>query len=213
MAVRRVSCSVDTMAMWEPTSGNTLTAEAPAREHLRPLYSRREIRRRVRELAREIRADYHGRELLVVGVLKGAFVFTADLIRELDLPLTVDFVGLSSYGAGTESTGHVRITWPLSSLVDGRDVLVVEDVVDTGLTLAGLRAELLERGARSVRICALLDKPDRRRVDLRADYVGFTNVRGFVAGYGIDFAERYRALPELVTVEPCAGPAGLEERA
>jgi hypoxanthine phosphoribosyltransferase len=183
------------------TSSGTATADDGIGERLRPLYSRHEIRRRVRALARAIHRDYRGRPLVVVGVLKGAFVFTADLIRELDLPLTVDFVGLSSYGAGTESTGHVRVTRPLSVPVEGRDVLVVEDLVDTGQTLVALRAELRARGARSVRICALLDKPDRRLVELRADYVGFTNVRGFVAGYGIDFAERYRALPDVVAVE------------
>jgi len=187
--------------MREVTSSGTATVDEAAGERLRPLYSRREIRRRVRGLARAIHRDYRGRSLVVVGVLKGAFVFTADLVREIDLPLTVDFVGLSSYGAGTESTGHVRVTRPLSVPVEGRDVLVVEDLVDTGQTLAALRAELRARGARSVRICALLDKPDRRLVDLRADYVGFTDVQGFVAGYGIDFAERYRALPDVVTVE------------
>lgn len=165
------------------------------------LYSRHEIRRRVRALARAIRKDYRDRDLVVVGVLKGAFVFTADLLRELDLPVTVEFVRASSYGSGTESMGSVRMTPPPSLPVAGRDVLVVEDVLDTGRTLLVLRAELEARGARSVRICALLDKPDRRVVDLRADYVGFTDVHGFVAGYGIDLAERYRELPDLVTVE------------
>jgi hypoxanthine phosphoribosyltransferase len=188
--------------MPEITSPETVTAETVGGERLRPLFSRREIRRRVRALARAIERDSRGRELLVVSVLKGAFVFTADLIRELDLPLTVDFIGLSSYGAGTASTGDVRLTRPLSMPVEGRDVLVVEDLIDTGQTLAALRADLRARGARSVRICALLDKPDRRLVDLRADYVGFTDVQGFVAGYGIDFAERHRARPDLVTVEP-----------
>jgi hypoxanthine phosphoribosyltransferase len=122
-------------------------------------------------------------------------------VRELGLPVTVEFVRASSYGAGTQSTGYVRMTRPPSLPVAGRDVLVVEDLLDTGRTLVALRAELEARGARSVRICALLDKPDRRAVDLRADYVGFTGVRGFVAGYGIDLAERYRELPDLVTVE------------
>jgi hypoxanthine phosphoribosyltransferase len=184
-----------------PMSSGTATVDEAEGERLRPLYSCHEIRRRVRELAREIRRDYRERDLVVVGVLKGAFVFTADLVRALDLPLTIDFVGLSSYGAGTESTGQVRVTRPLAVPVEGRDVLVVEDLLDTGQTVAALRADLRARGARSVRICALLDKPDRRLVDLRADYVGFENVRGFVAGYGIDFAERYRALPDVVTVE------------
>jgi hypoxanthine phosphoribosyltransferase len=190
--------------MCAPMSSGTAVDETEG-ERLQPLHSRHEIRRRVRELAREIRRDYRGRELVVVSVLKGAFVFTADLVRALDLPVTVDFVGLSSYGAGTESTGQVRVTRPLAVPLEGRDVLVVDDLLDTGQTLAALRADLRARGARSVRICALLDKPDRRLVDLRADYVGFKDVRGFVAGYGIDVAERYRALPDLVTVEPPSG--------
>jgi hypoxanthine phosphoribosyltransferase len=175
---------------------------AAPEERLSPLYSRRAIRRRVRALARAIRRDYADRAPHVVGVLKGAFVFTADLIREIDRPLTVDFIGLSSYGPGTESTGRVRVTRPLSLPVAERDVIVVDDVLDTGQTLCGLRAELYARGARSVRICVLLDKPERRLVDVRPDYVGFPGVRGFVAGYGIDLGERYRALPHLVTVEP-----------
>jgi hypoxanthine phosphoribosyltransferase len=171
---------------------------------LRPLYSRRDIRRRVRELADQIRRDHVGCDLVVVGVLKGAFVFTADLVRALRLPVTIDFVGLSSYRDGLESTGTVEVTRPLSVSVAGRDVLVVEDLVDTGTTLAALVADLRRRGARSVRVCALVDKPERRLTDVRADYVGFTGVRGFVAGYGIDRAERYRALPDLFVVEPRA---------
>jgi hypoxanthine phosphoribosyltransferase len=189
-------------AMVELTTSETAAVEAATGGRLRPLYSRHAIRRRVHTLARAIERDYRGRSLLVVSVLKGAFVFTADLIRQLDLALTVDFVGLSSYGMSTESSREVRLTQPLSVSVAGRDVLIVEDLLDTGLTLAVLRADLHARGARSVRICVLLDKPERRAVDLRADYVGFTDVQGFVAGYGIDFRERYRALPDLVTVEP-----------
>jgi len=171
---------------------------------LRPLYSRRQIRRRVRELADDIRRDYLGRDLVVVGVLKGAFVFTADLVRALRLPVTIDFVGLSSYRDGLESSGTVDVTKPLAVPVADRDVLVVEDLVDTGTTLAALVTDLRQRGARSVRVCALVDKPEHRLADVSADYVGFTGVRGFVAGYGIDYAERYRALPDLFVVEPGA---------
>jgi hypoxanthine phosphoribosyltransferase len=170
-------------------------------ERLRPLYSRRAIRRRVRELADEIRRDYRGSDLVVVGVLKGAFVFAADLVRALSRPLTIDFVGLSSYRDAMDSSGAVTVTRPLSVPVAGRDVLVVEDLLDTGSTLAALLADLRKRGARSVRVCALLDKPERRVTSVRADYVGFTDVRGFVAGYGIDFAERYRERPDLVLFE------------
>jgi hypoxanthine phosphoribosyltransferase len=180
----------------------TSTSEGPARDRLVPLYARREIHRRVGELAREIRHDYAGREPAVLGVLKGAFVFTADLVRALELPVTVDFVGLSSYGAGTTSRGTVAMTTAPALPLAGRDVLVVEDLLDTGRTMAALLGELRARGARSVRLCALLDKPERRVVPVRADYVGFKDVRGFVAGYGIDYAERYRGLPDLVIVEP-----------
>ena len=188
------------VAAMTATTAVNVAAHA-GRERLLPLYSRREIRRRVHELAREIRADYRGRDLLVVGILKGAFVFTADLVRALGLPVAVDFVGLSSYGAGTESTGTVRLTTPLSLPVADRDVLVVEDLLDTGRTLTVLLDDLRARGARSVKVCALLDKPERRVCAVRADYLGFGSVRGFVAGYGIDYADRYRALPDLVTVE------------
>lgn len=185
----------------EQRRGRDRQRRATDGDGLQPLYSRREIRRRVGELAEEIRRDYRDRDLVVVGVLKGAFVFTADLVRALGLPVTIDFVGLSSYGGGMESTGAVAVTRPLSVPVAGRDVLVVEDLLDTGRTVAALAADLRRHGARSVRVCALLDKPGRRAADVRADYVGFENVRGFVAGYGIDYAERYRALPDLVTVE------------
>lgn len=182
------------------TAGRRLGG-AGASERLRPLYPRREIGRRVRELAAEIRRDYGRRDLVVVGVLKGAFVFTADLVRALALPVTIDFVGLSSYHDAMDSSGVVTVTRPLGVAVEGRDVLVVEDLLDTGGTLAALLADLRARGARSVRVCALVDKPGRRMADVRADYVGFKDVRGFVAGYGIDFAERYRERPDLVTVE------------
>ncbi len=187
------------LALTHARVGRPPRARSPA--GLRPLYSRQQIRRRVRELAREIRRDSRGRDLVVVGVLKGAFVFTADLVRALGLPVTIDFVGLSSYRDGTDSTGVVEVRRPLSVPIDGRDVLVVEDLIDTGSTLSALLADLRRRGARSVRVCALLDKPERRIVEVRADYVGFTGVRGFVAGYGIDYAERYRALPDLFVIE------------
>jgi hypoxanthine phosphoribosyltransferase len=206
----RVAVAVSFGAPLAPTK-SAMLAPIPARVERRPrarppaglrlLYRRRQIRCRVRELAREIRRDYRGRDLVVVGVLKGAFVFTADLVRALGLPVTIDFVGLSSYRDGTESTGAVEVRRPLSVPIDGRDVLVVEDLIDTGSTLSALLADLRRRGARSVRVCALLDKPERRVVDVRADYVGFTGARGFVAGYGIDYAERYRALPDLFVIE------------
>ncbi|MBI2370809.1 MAG: hypoxanthine phosphoribosyltransferase [Deltaproteobacteria bacterium] len=171
------------------------------REHLVPLYSRDQIQARVRALARAIRRDYEGRDLVVVGVLKGAFVFMADLIRALRLPLVLDFVGLSSYGSRSRSSGSVTISKPLSLPAQGRDVLVVEDILDTGLTMRVLLDYLWAQSPKSVRICALIDKRERRTEAIPADYVGFQLPEGFVVGYGIDYAERYRALPEIYRVE------------
>lgn len=179
-------------------------SERPAtgtRERLVPLYSGDQIRERVRALARAIRLDYEGRDLVAVGVLKGAFVFMADLIRAIRLPLAVDFVGLSSYGARAESSGAVTITRPLERSIEGKDVLVVEDILDTGLTMKTLLDYLRAGSPRSVRICALIDKRQRRSESVPADYVGFELPEGFVVGYGIDYAERYRFLPEIWRVE------------
>lgn len=175
-------------------------------ERLVRLYSRREVGERVRALARQIRHDYRGHDLVVVGVLKGAFVFLADLVRALRRPVAVDFVGLSSYGHGTEPSGPVSITTPLRLPVEGKDVLVVEDILDTGLSMQALLDHLRARAPRSIRVCALLDKPARRRTPIAPDYVGFTVADGFVVGYGIDYAEKYRELPEVYRVEREADP-------
>jgi hypoxanthine phosphoribosyltransferase len=161
------------------------------------LFPREAVDRRVRELAGEISRDFAGRELLVVGVLKGAFVFMADLVRAMSVPCCVDFVRLASYGAGSVSSGEVRITMDLEMPVAGRDVLVVEDIVDTGLTLCRLLETLRERGAASLKVCVLLDKTARRRVPFAADYVGFTIPDRFVVGYGLDWNEKYRFLPDV----------------
>ena len=170
-------------------------------ERLVYLYSRDQIQDRVRALARAIRLDYRDREPVLVGVLKGAFVFMADLIRALHRPLTLDFVGLSSYGARTESSGAVAITKPLGLSIEGKDVLVVEDILDTGLSMKALSEYLWALSPKSVRICALIDKRERRSESTRADYVGFEVPGGFVVGYGIDYAEKYRYLPEIYRVE------------
>jgi hypoxanthine phosphoribosyltransferase len=153
-----------------------------------------QIQQRIRELASEIRSEYAGKHPVLVGVLKGAFVFLADLVRELRFPLQCDFVKLSSYGESTETSGQVRLELDTSIPLAGRHVLVVEDIVDTGLTTAWLLAHLRKKQPASLRVCALLDKPARRRVEVTIDFVGFRIPDQFVVGYGIDWAEAYREL-------------------
>jgi hypoxanthine phosphoribosyltransferase len=153
-----------------------------------------QIHQRIRELASEIRSEYAGKHPVLVGVLKGAFVFLADLVRELRFPLQCDFVKLSSYGESTETSGQVRLELDTSIPLAGRHVLVVEDIVDTGLTTAWLLAHLRKKQPASLRVCALLDKPARRRVEVTIDFVGFRIPDQFVVGYGIDWAEAYREL-------------------
>lgn len=165
------------------------------------LISGDKIAERVRELAASISADYAGRELLVVGILKGSWVFLADLVRQLSVPVFVDFIMVSSYGASTRSSGVVKIVLDLKCPLDGRDVIVVEDILDTGLTLNYIVESLRLRRPRSLKIVALMDKPQRRRIAIRADYVGFTVPDRFVVGYGADYAERYRSLPYIGYVE------------
>jgi hypoxanthine phosphoribosyltransferase len=165
------------------------------------LLTKEQIAGRVRELAEQISADYAGRELLVVGVLKGSWIFLADLVRLITVPLTVDFTMASSYGSGTDSSGVVRIVFDLKSPVEGRDVLLVDDILDSGLTLRYIVDDLKRRNPRSIRIAALLDKPERRRSDVAVDYVGFKIPNKFVVGYGIDFAERFRNLPYIGYIE------------
>ncbi len=161
------------------------------------LFSRDAIGRRVQEMAGQISDDYQGRELIVIGVLKGAFIFMADLIRALAIPCKVDFVRIASYGAGSESSGKVVLTKDIETSIKGRDILLVEDIVDTGLTLTYLVNWLKERNPNSLRVCAFLDKRKRRKVSFEADYVGFTIEDGFVVGYGLDFNEQARFLPEV----------------
>jgi len=161
------------------------------------LISKEEISRRVRELADEISRDYAGRELIVVGVLKGAFIFMADLIRALNVPCKVDFTQLASYGSGTVSSGDVVISKDIGIAIADRDVLIVEDIVDTGLTLSFLVEAMKAREPRSLRVCVLLDKKMRRKVPFTADYTGFDIVDRFVIGYGLDFNEQCRGLPDI----------------
>jgi hypoxanthine phosphoribosyltransferase len=150
---------------------------------------------RITELGDEISADYEGRDLLLIGVLKGAVFFMADLMRHLTVPCELDFMAISSYGAATDSSGVVRILKDLDINIEGRDVLVVEDIIDSGLTLSYLMRNLRARRPASLEICALLTKPARREIDIPVRYVGFEIPNRFVVGYGLDFAERYRNLP------------------
>jgi hypoxanthine phosphoribosyltransferase len=158
---------------------------------------RARIEQRVRELGEEITRDYAERTLVVLSVLKGSFVFTADLVRVIDLPIRVEFLGVQSYGDSTQSSGVVQITQDLTRPVEGLDVLVVEDIVDTGLTSAFLMAQLQARKPRSVRLCTLLHKPSRTTVEVPISYLGFTIPDVFVVGYGLDAAQSYRNLPDL----------------
>ncbi|HQO14873.1 MAG TPA: hypoxanthine phosphoribosyltransferase [Smithellaceae bacterium] len=164
------------------------------------IYTHDDIKKRVRELADEISADYAGREVIVVGILKGAFIFMADLIRALSIPCRIDFVRCASYGTGSESSEKVVMTKDIEISIKDRDVLIVEDIIDTGLTLKYLVEWLKERNPRSLKVCALLDKRSRRKVAFEADYVGFTINDGFLVGYGLDFDEQYRFLPEIYVI-------------
>jgi hypoxanthine phosphoribosyltransferase len=168
---------------------------------LKILISRDEIAKAVDRLAREITRDYQGKQPLLIGILKGSFVFMADLIRRLDLPLEVEFIKLSSYGSARESSGKVRVVQGLQTLIKGRDVLVVEDIVDTGTTTSFLVDYLKKKKPTSLKLCALTDKPSRHKVPVSIDYLGFTVPDKFIVGYGIDFDERFRSLPDIYTLE------------
>jgi len=165
------------------------------------LYSREEIRDKVSKLADAISEDYRGREIVLIGVLKGAFIFMADLIRCLKIPCVVDFIRVASYGSGSVSSGQVIIRKDIETDIEGKDVLIVEDIIDTGITLHFLVETLKERKPRSLKVCAFLDKRARRKVKFEADYVGFTMEDGFVVGYGLDFNEMSRFHPEVYVVE------------
>ena len=160
-----------------------------------------ELSARIADLAREIRRDFPSGQLHFVCVLKGAFLFLGDLIRAMDGHVTIDFMACSSYGAGTTSTGEVRLSKDLDSGLEGRDVIIVEDIVDTGLTLHYLQEILQARGPRSLRTACLLSKPSRRKIDVKVDYIGFTIEDRFVVGYGLDYAEQYRNLPYIGVLE------------
>ena len=165
------------------------------------LFTRDEIEATVKRLAAEIRRDYQDEHPLLIGVLKGSFVFLADLIRLLDFPLEVEFIKLSSYGKGMESSGEIKVVQGLRAKVKGRDVLVIEDIVDTGLAIAFLLDYLRKKKPASLRLCSLTDKPSRRQVPVTIDYLGFTVPNKFIVGYGIDWDEKFRYLPDICTLE------------
>jgi hypoxanthine phosphoribosyltransferase len=166
------------------------------------LINEEEIAKRVKELGKQLTEEYKGKELLVVGILKGCVVFLSDLVRNIDLPLTMDFMVVSSYGTTTKSSGVVRIIKDLEREIEGKDVLIVEDIVDTGLTLSYLVENFKTRNPRSVTVCSLLDKPDRRKAQVDIKYVGFKIPDEFVVGYGLDYGEIYRNLPFVCVLKP-----------
>lgn len=166
------------------------------------LYTEEELKQRVAELGAQITRDYQGKNLVVASVLRGSYIFMADLTRAIELPLSVDFMAVSSYGAGTTSSGQVEIKKDLSDSIEGKDLIIVEDILDSGNTLFYLRDILRARKPASVKICTLLDKPDRRTRPIVSDYTGFTIPDAFVVGYGLDYDEKYRNLPYIGILKP-----------
>lgn len=164
------------------------------------MISEDQLKAKVQELGKQIEKDFAGQELLVVGILKGASVFVADLIRNIDLDVNIDFMSVSSYGSSTESSGTVKILKDLDVNIEGKNVLIVEDIIDSGLTLSNLVETLKVRNPKSLKLCTLLDKPQRRKVEIPVDYVGFVIEDKFIVGYGIDYAEKYRNLPYIGVV-------------
>jgi hypoxanthine phosphoribosyltransferase len=171
-----------------------------------------DLQHRVRELGAEISRDYDGRNLVLVGVLKGAVFFLSDLMRHIEIPCEVDFMAVASYGSATDSSGVVRILKDLDAAIEGRDVLIVEDIVDSGLTLQYLMRSLGARNPATLEVCALLTKPERRKVELPTRYVGFEIPNRFAIGYGLDHEERYRNLPYVAALTPTSSPSGSAPR-
>ncbi len=166
-----------------------------------PLFSADDIATRIKALAHEIDRDYHGKEILMIAVLKGSFLFIADLIRAVKTPSVIDFVRLASYGSATQSSGIIEVRKDLEMSIKGKHVLVVEDIVDSGLTLESLREMLLNRQPASLKICTLIDKQAQRITEVPVDYIGFSMDDGFIVGYGLDLDEKYRDLPDIRVVE------------
>lgn len=167
------------------------------------IVDREKIHKRVEELGKKISEDFAGRELVLIGVLKGSFIFFADLIRNISMPVTIDFISVSSYGAGTSTSGAVRLKKDIEVDVAGKDVIIVEDIIDTGLTLQYIKSLFKSRNSRTVSLCAALDKPSRRSedVNMKVEYTGFEIPDEFVVGYGLDYAEKYRNLPDVCVLD------------
>lgn len=165
------------------------------------LISEEEVQERIKELGIEVTEDYKDKDLMIVGILKGAVVFMSELCKRIDLPIDMDFMSVSSYGKSSESTGEVKINKDLDGSVQGKDILIVEDIIDTGLTLSYLTDNLKKRGASSVKIITLLDKPGRRNIEVKVDYLGFEVPNEFIVGYGLDYAEMYRNLPYVAALK------------
>ncbi|MBE3593326.1 MAG: hypoxanthine phosphoribosyltransferase [Thermoanaerobacter sp.] len=175
---------------------------SPTQDIQEILITEEQLKEKVKELGQIITKDYQGKDLVLLGVLKGAIMFMADLSRAIDLPLSIDFMAVSSYGSSTQSSGIVKIIKDHDINIEGKDVLIVEDIIDSGLTLSYLRKTLLERKPRSLKICTILDKPERRETDVKVDYCGFKIPDKFVVGYGLDFDEKYRNLPFIGVLKP-----------
>jgi hypoxanthine phosphoribosyltransferase len=170
-------------------------------DKLKVIITREEIAKRIAELAAEIRKDYKGENPLLIGVLKGSFIFLSDLVRAMNIPVEVEFIRLSSYGACTETSGKIKLVQGLKTSIKGRHVLVVEDIIDRGLTVHYLLDYLSRRKPSSLKLCALFNKPSRRRVEVPIDYIGFTIPDAFVVGYGLDYNQQFRYLPDLCVLE------------
>lgn len=164
--------------------------------------SKDDLNKRIKEIATQLDEEYKDKNPLMICILKGAVLFFTDLIREMEIPLAIDFMSISSYGGGTRSSGEVKMIKDLDTTIEGRDIIIVEDIMDSGYTLQYLRRMLLGRNPKSVKICCLLDKPSRREVDLQADYKGFEIENQFVVGYGLDYNQKYRNLPEIGILKP-----------
>jgi hypoxanthine phosphoribosyltransferase len=167
----------------------------------RPIVTQEQMRTRIRELGRQISADYAGKDLVLVGVLKGAYAFYADLARAIRIPVRVDFIVVASYGSRSKTSGKVKLVTELTEDIKGRDVLLVEDIVDSGLTVQHLVKSLARKKPRSIKVCTLLSKPDRRLVDVQVEYVGFKIPNQYVVGYGLDYQQKYRNLPYLAVLD------------
>lgn len=165
------------------------------------LITEEQIREKAAEIGKQISEDYAGKEIILVGILRGAVPWMAEIMKRITLDMTIDFMAVSSYGAATKTSGVVKINKDLETDIEGKDLIIVEDIVDSGVTLNYLEGYLRSRGAASVKLCSLLDKPEGRRVDIKADYVGFTVDDRFIVGYGLDYAQKYRNLPYITWLE------------